>query len=90
MNQKFIDVKVVTWERWLLDDEADVNKIIEDYKEHKNIELAVGNSFVESETFHETTSFLTPAQNNGFSTVEVYDTRINTRAIYKNSNKEQT
>lgn len=70
----YIDYKVTVWKRVYFDKDTDSKKVIQVLEEDGlgyvfDEELG----FVEQETFYETEEDMTPEENGGYATIEVYE-----------------
>ena len=72
---KYIDVKVTIWGRFHFKDDTDLNKLIELLKQGKTINDLCDDElgFSEYETLYDTEEELSLEENNGNSTIEVFD-----------------
>ena len=86
----YIDVKITTWERYYFDDfSCNVNAIIEEIKTNKNFyppELANREDFSYYEKVDECDEYITVEENNGLSTIEVYNSEGD--LLYHNGDEE--
>lgn len=75
---KYIDTKVTVWGRIHLKDDADMNKLIETLKKNNSINSICDESlgFSEYEILYDTEEEITPEENNGDPTIEVFDDAI--------------
>lgn len=75
---KYIDTKVTIWGRIHLKDDADMNKLIEMLKKNNSINSICDESlgFSEYEILYDTEEEITPEENNGDPTIEVFDDAI--------------
>lgn len=75
---KYIDTKVTIWGRIRLKDDADMNKLIEMLKKNNSINSICDESlgFSEYEILYDTEEEITPEENNGDPTIEVFDDAI--------------
>jgi len=75
---KYIDTKVTIWGRIHLKDDADMNKLIEILKKNNSINSICDESlgFSEYEILYDTEEEITPEENNGDPTIEVFDDAI--------------
>lgn len=83
-----ISFKTARWINIDFGDDADMNEIIEDIKE--NGVKAIDNhryKGLAEEVYYDTEEYLTPEQNNGGSTVEVFDDKFD--VIYSNEETEK-
>jgi hypothetical protein len=73
---KYVDYKATIWGRMTFSDDADMNKVIEKLNSgHLPAELS-DDAELKFETFHfldDTEEYITPEENNGCHTIEVYD-----------------
>lgn len=70
----YVDYKVTTWNRAHFSDDADPKKIIKTIQE-EGIDSIFDEElgFVEQETLFETEEDMTPEENGGYATIEVYE-----------------
>lgn len=75
---KYIDTKVTIWGRIHLKDDADMNKLIEMLKKNNSINSICDESlgFSEYRILYDTEEEITPEENNGDPTIEVFDDAI--------------
>lgn len=85
---KYVDIEVRVWQRLRFTDSTDMNKLVERLKagDHPNY-LADDENYVEYDSLVDTEVLITPEQNEGNATIEVYD---NDKMIWNNEvqNKE--
>ena len=93
---KAIDVKYTIWGRYSLPDDTDMNEIIESLKKHREPNAAVvevvGDVFGESDVLDfnimiSTEEFITPEENEGEATIEVYADVDSNEMIWSNKLK---
>lgn len=86
----YIDVKITTWERYHFDTSSNINEIIDIVKEEGvNFyppTLADENGFIYYEKIEETDEYITVEENNGLSTIEVYNSDGD--LLYHNGDEE--
>lgn len=85
LSNKYCDIKYTIWQRVHFKEDTDMDKIIELAKE--NIEQIFDEElgFEENETLFDTASTLSPEQNEGDSTIELFDlSRNENNSIWKN------
>lgn len=92
---KYIDFKQKIWVRMHFSDETDMNKIIEKLEEgYLPCDLCDQElGFTEFESMLDTEEYITPSENGGMSTIEVYednDSTIFQECIWDNVNKSRT
>lgn len=90
MSTKYIDIKITTWKRYHLSDDTDLPVIIEKIQK-ENLDHVLedlgemdkpGFSY---ENLYETENMIDITDNEGFSTLEIFDENIDTNSpIYKN------
>ena len=70
----YVDYKITTWNRVYFSDDADPKKVIKTIQE-KGIDYIFDRDlgFMEQETLFEVDEEMTVEENNGFSTIEVYE-----------------
>ena len=70
----YVDYKITTWNRVHFSDDADPKKIIKTIQE-EGIDYIFDEDlgFIEQETLFEVDEEMTVEENNGFSTIEVYE-----------------
>ena len=85
MSQKYIDAKVTIWQRYYFEEDTDMNLVVEALKSGKTIinicdesfsgdEDSINYGFTMCETINNTEIAMSPEDNQGFHTIEVYDT----------------
>jgi len=95
MSKKYVDTKVTIWQRNYFEEDADMNLVVDALKSGKTIieicdesfsedEDAIKYGFLMCETLDVTEIAMDPEDNDGFHTIEVYDTDELT-PIYKNA-----
>ena len=84
---KYIDFKQKIWARMYFSDDTDINKIIEKLEAgYLPAELADEElGFTEFESMLDTEEFITPIENDGQSTIEVYEGQNVQECIWDNS-----
>ena len=94
---KYLDYKATIWGRLYFSDDTDMNKIIEKLEEgYLPSELCDEElGFTEFESMLDTEEYITPSENEGMSTIEIYEdndsnTNIFQECIWDNVNKSQT
>ena len=68
-----IDYKVTSWVRAHIDDKSNINKIVDDLKNHKYLPSDGLDIDTGYEALFDTEEYITPSENGGCSTIEVYD-----------------
>jgi hypothetical protein len=82
MLKNFVDIKVKVWNRAYFSDEANMQEIIDLIKQGDIYSIFDENlGFKEEETMFDTESHLSVEENDGYSTIEVYE---DSKIIYKN------
>jgi hypothetical protein len=88
---KYIDVKITTWQRLHFNDDANMQDLIQKLKENTfPFDLCYESEFEELEYLSEADEYLYPNENNNQPTVEVYEGNefqecIWTNQIYENN-----
>lgn len=83
--QKYIDYKVTTWIRAKFNEEVDLHEVIKSI-ENGAAPPAFNNEYdIEYENLTETEKFITPEENDGQSTIEVYEGEQFQECIWDNS-----
>ena len=74
---KYIDYKTTIWQRLYFTDETDMQEKIKKLeKDYLPFDLAeAGEGFIENEILYDTQEFITAEENDGQSTIEVFETR---------------
>lgn len=68
------DIKVTVWERQRFTVEAEsYEQALEIVKEYQDKDVSIDYPIGDSETLFETEEFLTPEENGGYSTIELYN-----------------
>lgn len=82
MLKNFVDIKVTVWNRVHFSDEANMQEVTDLIKQG-NIESIFDENlgFEEEETLFDTEGYLSVEENDGCSTIEVYE---DSKIIYKN------
>jgi hypothetical protein len=84
----YIDVKVEVWQRIFLSDDADFKEIIELLEVHTPSELwNVGKYDPSFETLLDTEEYISPEENGGQSTIEIYNN--DGQLVWDNSIKQE-
>lgn len=68
----FIDCKVSIWKRFHLSESANSEKVIQALEEGRLGDVFDDELFIEQEILYETSEEMTPEENGGHSTIEVY------------------
>ena len=89
---KYIDVKCTVWGRYKFDDDTDLLPIIKKLEEEGHPDVICDfEGYQEYESMIETEEFITPSENGGYSTIEVYQNVNETEnwqeCIWDNVNK---
>lgn len=73
-HKNFVDVKVTLWNRYLFNDNADMKKVA-DLIQQKGVGWIADEEwgFVEHETLPDSEELLSPQENKGLATIEVYE-----------------
>ncbi|HMT68770.1 MAG TPA: hypothetical protein PKD16_01340 [Saprospiraceae bacterium] len=85
---KYIDIKVTIWQRLHFEDAANMQQAIKKLeKGYLPAELCnvPELEFIECETLFDTEEFITPSENDGQSTIEVYEGENLRECIWDNS-----
>lgn len=83
--EKYIDVKVTTWERYYLKEDENLDRVVQILKKFNsdlNI-LSLTTEFSETKCLLELNEYMTLEENNDNATVEVYE---NEKLIWDNRN----
>ena len=75
---KHLDFKVTTWKRLHLSDDSNINKIISELNTYTPYEI----ESEECENLYDTEQFMSVNENDGCSTIEIYE---NDKLIWDNS-----
>lgn len=82
MSKNYVDVKYTIWQRIHFNDDADMDKIVDNIQKTGDVEDLYDDEygFEENEVLYDTAEFI-PAKENQASTIEVYK---NNELIYEN------
>lgn len=82
MANNYVDYKVEIWRRAIFNEDADMKKVSEIAKESVEEIFDPNLGFIEDELLYETEYIMTPKENEGQSTIEVYE---DDKTIWDNS-----
>lgn len=77
MADNYIDVKETIWRRFHFSDTADMEKLLQELEENNFDQIDIDAAgFQVSETLYDTSQSITPDENGGEPTIEVYKEKI--------------